>query len=165
MKTARIAMAVMVAIGVMQAGALTITPDSFEILTGDKDENSQSVIDGILADFFLADCPECLVGEVYKQDVPEEGEDLPDDTGTYADSYVTEFFNDPDDPEDATITWEGPLSINSLCTYLLVKDGRQDPSCVPVRPRRGGLEWHRCVGIDRLLARGWIDIPCRHLRL
>lgn len=59
--------------------------------------------------------------ELYKQDVDEAL-----DEGPFAGSYKTEFFNDPDDPEDATITYVGGPVADAQ--YLLVKDGDNDPS-------------------------------------
>jgi hypothetical protein len=59
--------------------------------------------------------------ELYKQDVGG-GE-----SGTFASSYQTTFFNTPLDPEDATITYvSGPL-ISGDPLYLLVKDGNHVP--------------------------------------
>jgi hypothetical protein len=57
------------------------------------------------------------VDMLYKQNVggPEEG--------PYASSYETNFFNEPNDPADATIAYvEGPI-ISGVPLYLLVKDG------------------------------------------
>lgn len=56
--------------------------------------------------------------ELYKQDV-----DGPE-TGSFAGSYETNFFNDPDDPEDATIEFSGGASIAGSPLYLLVKNGQ-----------------------------------------
>ncbi|MBN1380422.1 MAG: PEP-CTERM sorting domain-containing protein [Deltaproteobacteria bacterium] len=60
--------------------------------------------------------------EYYKQDLagPE--------TGSFASSYETEFFNTPTDPEDATITYISGSSLSGYSPlYLLVKDGKHDP--------------------------------------
>ncbi len=64
-----------------------------------------------------------LLFELYKQDVGGA------ESGSFAGSYTTSFFNDPDDPEDATITWVvGEPKFNSVELFLLVKDGNQDPA-------------------------------------
>ncbi len=50
--------------------------------------------------------------------------------GTYAGSYSTAFYNPPDDPSDATITWEGGTAPNipdGNPLYLVVKDGNNVP--------------------------------------
>ena len=59
----------------------------------------------------------------YKQNVDDAF-----DTGPYADFYTTEFFNTPDDPEDALITWDGPDFFNCPTCILIVKDGNQTPA-------------------------------------
>ena len=55
----------------------------------------------------------------------------PTEEGTFADSYNTQYFNTPQDPEDATISYvAGQPVINCLdfdC-WLVVKDGNVDPS-------------------------------------
>lgn len=61
------------------------------------------------------------ISEVYKDNVGG-GEEF-----SFADSYTTEYFNSPSDPEDATITWDGPDTIDCNECWLLVKDGNQDP--------------------------------------
>jgi hypothetical protein len=60
--------------------------------------------------------------EVGDDDAPETVEE-----GPAQGSYTTVFDNEPLDPEDATITWDGPGVITDP-TYLLVKDGNQVPA-------------------------------------
>jgi hypothetical protein len=59
---------------------------------------------------------------LYKQDVggPE--------SGSFAGSYSTAFFNSPTDPADATITFTGGAAITCGVCYLIIKDGNQQPS-------------------------------------
>ncbi|HPQ45064.1 MAG TPA: PEP-CTERM sorting domain-containing protein [Syntrophales bacterium] len=97
------------------ADALLITPATTPQWSGTSPVNPQA-----------ADIPG-LVGysgtltELYKQDV-DGGE-----SGPFASSYSTEFFNTPTDPEDATITYMSGPSITGDPLYLLVKDGNHDP--------------------------------------
>ena len=60
---------------------------------------------------------------LYKSEVDTGSEE-----GTFATSYETEYFNDPDDPEDATISYSGGASITCPACYLVVKDGNQNPN-------------------------------------
>jgi hypothetical protein len=59
------------------------------------------------------------VTQLYTQNVGGEEE------GSYAGSYSTAFFNEPLDPQDATITYVSgkPAISTAYPTYLLVKDG------------------------------------------
>ena len=104
------------------AGALLITPTSgFLALAGS--DTSQAAIDKVIDSYFLANGLGCVIEEVYKQDVGGA------ERGPYAGSYTTQFFNEPTDPEDATITWVPETSyINPVCSFLLIKDGKQDPA-------------------------------------
>ena len=62
------------------------------------------------------------LSEVYKQNVGG-GEE-----GPFASSYITEFFNSPSDPQDATITWvSGEPFITGDEIYALAKDGNAEP--------------------------------------
>lgn len=62
--------------------------------------------------------------EYYKQNVDDAF-----DTGPFANSYTTEFFNTPSDPDSALIRWLlGTPSIDCPECYLLVKDGNQNPA-------------------------------------
>ena len=67
--------------------------------------------------------PAGTLEELYKQDQGQE----PNDSGSYSGSYSTTFSNAPNDPQDATITFDGGSSISGDPLYLLVKDGNQDP--------------------------------------
>jgi hypothetical protein len=68
--------------------------------------------------------------ELYKRDVPKEGEPDPGYDGPYAASYLTTFSNTEFDPEDALIHWLGPPNpyIDQTPLYLYVKDGNADPA-------------------------------------
>lgn len=121
---------VFVVFGVISsASALTITP-----ATGVLDVSRWEGCDPGNPD--AADIPG-IVGysdtlyELYKQDVPKEGETvLPPDEGSFAAYYKTTFYNTPTDPKDATIEYVGAMDdpvISGDPLYLLVKDGSQDP--------------------------------------
>lgn len=99
------------------AAALVIDPDTIPQWTGNNN-NSMSA-DEIAV---LLGLPLGTLDELYKQDV------LGPESGDFAGSYFTEFFNDPDDPQDATITYEGGSFIEGDPIYLYVKDGRQEPA-------------------------------------
>ncbi|MBW2630545.1 MAG: PEP-CTERM sorting domain-containing protein [Deltaproteobacteria bacterium] len=100
---------------VASASALTITPDTLPqwIVSHSDNSNPQA-----------ADIPG-IVGyggtlfELYKQDV-DGGE-----SGSFASSYETTFYNTPTDPEDATISYGSGPYITGDPLYLLVKDGIQ----------------------------------------
>lgn len=94
--------------------ALTIVPDDF-IASGNQ--TSQAQISTVIQATYGP------LDELYKQNV----DDLAD-SGPFASSYETSFFNDPDDPEDAVISYVGPNAISSNPVYLLVKDGNQEPA-------------------------------------
>lgn len=51
------------------------------------------------------------------------------DSGTFASSYNTEFFNTPSDPSDATISWivDQPAITCPSC-YLAIKNGNSTPT-------------------------------------
>jgi hypothetical protein len=80
-------------------------------------ETSQQEIDAILFNLIGTDI------ELYKQNVGENT-----DSGAFASVYNTEFFNTPNDPENALITWVGTGSNYLTGGYLLVKDGNQNPA-------------------------------------
>lgn len=52
------------------------------------------------------------------------------DSGTFAGSYTTVFSNTSNDPQNATITYDGAPDAVISCPecYLAVKDGNQNPS-------------------------------------
>ncbi|MEO2048550.1 MAG: hypothetical protein ABGX16_18500 [Pirellulales bacterium] len=58
---------------------------------------------------------------MYKQDVEPLTE-----SGAFASDYTTTFLNDPNDPKDAQIRWDGSDFLSNA-THLLVKDGKHDP--------------------------------------
>lgn len=75
---------------------------------------------------FLASATACGgTTEIYKQD--QGGTE----SGSFAGSYSTAFFNTPTDPEDATITYTGGPAIECSTTekcFLGVKDGNANPA-------------------------------------
>lgn len=79
-------------------------------------ETSQTDIDIEIASWIGTD------DELYKKEVDGGFE-----FGSFAGSYETEFFNEPLDPAEATISYVGPLSITDP-SYLLVKDGASVPA-------------------------------------
>lgn len=60
---------------------------------------------------------------VYKQDVGAAS-----DSGQFASSYSTTFFNTPSDPSDAKISFISGPYLDADDIYLLVKDGNNNPS-------------------------------------
>ena len=87
-----------------------------EILSGP--ENGQSQINSAIDAVF----PGLTSTEVYKQDVGSS------DVGILKDDYMTEFFNTPSDPDDATISLSPGKTPYTGATHLLVKGGNADPS-------------------------------------
>ena len=65
---------------------------------------------------------ECELMLSYKMNVGGSAE------GLYADSYTTEFFNTPTDPDAFVLTWNSSEDTISNARYLLVKDGNQEPA-------------------------------------
>jgi hypothetical protein len=59
---------------------------------------------------------------LYKQNVGSS------ESGTFASSYSTAFFNTPSDPADATITYGAGPFINCGTCLLAIKDGNNNPS-------------------------------------
>jgi len=102
---------------VSSASALTITPETTPRWTGTDPINPDaSEIAGIVG-------YSGTLFELYKQDVPNEGEPVPPDVGSFASSYETTFSNSATDPQDATIEYVAGPSISGSPLYLLVKDG------------------------------------------
>jgi hypothetical protein len=107
------------------ASALSLTPDDCDDFGGaytcwTGDDNTNIDADGIEA--ITGTASELF--EDYKADVGE----VIVESGDFAGSYSTVFDNDPLDPADATISYTGGDSISCPECYLLVKDGKQDPS-------------------------------------
>ena len=98
-----------------QAHALSITPSTGALLTGDQ--TSQHVIDTVIASTLAFAGAE----ELYKQDV--DGPEV----GSLAGSYQTFFSNTPSDPSDALIEYVGGPLVGSIA-FLLVKDGKHSPA-------------------------------------
>jgi hypothetical protein len=109
------------------AFALSITPSDCNTTytcwtgldTANKDADAIEVITGTASELF----------EDYKADVGDpEGDPATVETGDFADNYATEFFNDPLDPQDATITHTGGDSLSCGECYAFVKDGNAEPA-------------------------------------
>jgi hypothetical protein len=107
------------------AAALTLTPGTPDCasqppngtpcLVESNDDQDGSDIDW-LADLGI----EAALG--YKQNAGQNN-----DEGPGVDWYATDF--DPNvDPEDATITWNGPGALGCPICYLIVKDGNSTPA-------------------------------------
>jgi hypothetical protein len=109
-----ILLAAVLVVPTTQAEAISITPATTAVTTGN--ETSQAAIDLIIAAFIAGS------DELYKMEVEGLVE-----IGDLAGSYDTEFFNSPDDPEDATIEYVGG-PIVSPTAFLLVKDGNSTPA-------------------------------------
>jgi len=109
-----VALGAVVLLPAPRAEALTITPSSPIVLSGNQ--TSQSAIDAYIA-ATLGDA-----GLLYKQNVggPEEG--------SLAGSYTTTFSNTVTQPEDATITYVAGMQYVGPTSYLLVKDGNNSPA-------------------------------------
>ena len=93
------------------ASALSITPAE-AVLSGT--DTSQAAID-VLIELVITPAP-----ELYKMDVGAAG-----DVGALAGSYSTTFDNEPDDPAEFTITYDGG-DIVGPTAWLLVKGGGPD---------------------------------------
>lgn len=105
-------------VAVLNASALNITPASVpQIIPLVSDPN------GVTLEEVRTLTGKDLLEEFYKADVTPAQE-----TGDFAGSYTTTFFNTPTDPEDATIEYDGGPAISPGVTYLLVKDGAGTPS-------------------------------------
>ena len=102
---------------ISSAGAIVILPSSEVRIEGSVPHNPK------------AEDVTTLVGssvplvELYKQDVGAAS-----DTGPFAGSYDTTFFNDPLDPAEALIEYvPAQPAISGSPLWLLVKDGNHDP--------------------------------------
>lgn len=62
---------------------------------------------------------------LYKSD--EDGDLVGNDSGTYAGSYSTWFYNDVGDPGNALLFYTGGADIDCPSCYLAIKDGNQTP--------------------------------------
>jgi len=63
---------------------------------------------------------------LYKSD--EDGGLVGDDSGTYAGSYQTWYYNDIGDPGNALLFYTGGSDIDCPSCYLAIKDGNQTPA-------------------------------------
>ena len=116
-----------VVLGMMStASALTITPSTtpqwtYPLPVSDPIANPNSG-DDIEAIVGSSD-PDLIM--LYKANV-DSGEET---DAPFYDNYGTIFSDPPDDPADATITWDdaGEPVISGTPLYLLVKDGNQEP--------------------------------------
>ena len=93
---------------------LIITPSTGSPMTGNQTSQAQInvAIAAALGDSVL----------LYKKDV-----DSLDETGAFASSYNTSFYNTEDDPSDATISYVAGSPVMNA-THLLVKDGNHSPA-------------------------------------
>ena len=107
----------------LQAHALAITPATTpQCTTG---VNSDTVIPGLIVGCFggLTLAEVNALEMQYLGDSPEEG--------PYLGSYDTEYFNAPDDPQEATISWlvsTSYMDCTGIRCFLFVKDGSQVPA-------------------------------------
>lgn len=109
----------------LPAQALSITPATTPQCT--TNVNDDTIIPSFIAG---AGCSFGLTSEYvdalemqYLGDSPEEG--------PFAGSYDTAYFNEPDDPEEATISWlaDTPfMNCTGVRCFLFVKDGSQEPA-------------------------------------
>src|SRR5688572_7237490 len=105
-KTLTKLMGILAGLGFMTAAhAYTITPNFNLIATGDHQSDPNVGTSTLL----------------YKsnQGTGENGD-------SFDANYTTVYDNEPNDPADATITWDGGNFINNA-THLFIKDGNQDP--------------------------------------
>lgn len=100
-----------------RAITITITPATVAQWTTNENSNLNASEVATLVGY------EGTLTELYKQDVGAGS-----DSGGFAGSYSTTFANSASDPQDATITYTGGLSITSNALYLLVKDGSATPA-------------------------------------
>jgi hypothetical protein len=118
------------------AFALTLTPDdctSPNYVCRTTDDPSNTAANALVEQFFIdyyksvnnGSAPTDSIVEQYKQNV--DGND-PLETGPLAGSYSTTFDNDPDDPQDATITYTGGNVLDCPYCFLVIKDGNQTPA-------------------------------------
>lgn len=100
------------------ANALSITPGTTAFLTGNQIGTSaiETYIAPYLSPFGIS------MVELYKSDV------LSGEEGLFSSYYDTSYYNTPADPADATITWTGTGNNFITGSFLLVKDGNQNPS-------------------------------------
>jgi hypothetical protein len=108
------------------AQALTITPGD-AILTGNQTSNVQ-ILNAIAAAGYT------IGPSLYKSDVGGA------DSGYFAGSYDTAYFNTSTDPEDAVLTWLGGESIHASPVYIIVKDGNSTPAWYLFRVSWNGQE-------------------------
>jgi hypothetical protein len=94
-----------------QTFALSLTPAD-ATCSGDASPPQDAV-------FLSAVCNATGLSLQYKDDGSEEG--------PFAGSYSVEYFNTPQDPSDATLTWNGAGVISCPTCWLVVKGGNQDP--------------------------------------
>jgi hypothetical protein len=102
------------------ASALSLTPASFDATI---DYKGAVFIPGNIDAGDVEDITGNEVIELYKANVGAPVVEEKD----FAAYYTTVFTNTSLDPEDATITWDGPLYITGTPIYLLLKDGNSNP--------------------------------------
>lgn len=110
----------------MQAHALLLTPSTPGMIganLGPANCEAGCVYDafGLTNDGTLA----LLYKSEWVEDAPGG---IGNDSGSFASSYQTTFFNTVDDPADALIAYLSGPSISCPECYLAIKDGNMDPS-------------------------------------
>ena len=112
-----LALTTIVAVGMtFNAGALSLTPASGSLVAQGTDPVNPDADD---MEDITGSSPLTLV---YKND-QKNGDPDGEEEGSFAGSYTTTYSNTADDPEDATIEYDGGPSISGNPIYLLVKDG------------------------------------------
>src|SRR5688572_12931281 len=103
------------------AATITITPSTDQqfFSAGESNPNANDVC----VIFGIAPCT--LQGGLYKANVGTAQNPAVVEEGSLSGSYTTVFSNTALDPQDATITWNGPSSFDCPDCYLIVKDGQQ----------------------------------------
>jgi hypothetical protein len=122
----KIAIAIILVLGTACAALadpISITPSTGVLNVSRWESNSNANLDADDVEVLTGCSPGCTLTEVYKQNVNDGN-----DSGSFASSYVTSFFNAPNDPQDATIDYISGLSITGNPIYLLVKDGSSTPA-------------------------------------
>jgi hypothetical protein len=100
------------------ASALLLTPtDAFKVSNNNSNFNTWAEVE---AGFGFDVLGTGL--KYYKQNVGGAEE------WSFASSYTTTFFNSPQDPSAATISYDGGAFIDCPACYLIVKDGNQTPA-------------------------------------
>ena len=100
---------------------MSLTANAIELIPGDEIATSNETKNLKVSEIEDLVGTDCDLISAYKSNVGGEEE------GGFADDYSTEYSPSAD-PEDATISWDGPDSISGAEIYLLVKDGNSTPA-------------------------------------